>query len=498
MPAHATKRNAKGAFGLASRGGLRYNHRYMTTVGKNSLVQFASVADFLTALVFAYYSPQLTNLIAPLMDWEVEEEINFLLRSPFLSGMAITFVPIVLYVVGFYHRGNVQRVSTALRQLLLFTVYYLSAIAFYQTLRVHDAYVSHILLVNMVGIPVCLFLRFLLVRMWKLRIHRNPDDLRQVILAGASEEAINEAWNKLPGYWRAGMHVVGHSIAGKTEPAEIQKLIAAKAVSHLIVFGGISAYHDNEPTIHLCELQGIDIYICRNEHRSVELKTDVNDVEGVYMLILTSTPPYSWERLAKGVFDRLMALAMLIGSSPLWLITAIGIKLSDPTGPVFYRQKRSGLYGKPFGMWKFRSMYTDAEERLEEIKKQMGNEMDGPLFKLHNDPRIFPFGRFIRKMSIDELPQVLNILVGDMSIVGPRPLAVYETEEMPDLAHRRRMSVKPGLTCYWQIEDRSDAENSYQKMIEKDLKYIDNWSFWLDIVLFLRTIPAVLFGKGAV
>lgn len=470
----------------------------MTSIGKNSLVQFASVADFIAALLYAYYSPHITNAVAPYAGWHVEEPINILMRSPFLSGMAITFVPIVLYVVGFYHRGNVQRLSTALRQLLLFTVYYLCAVAFYQTLRVHDAYVSHILLVNMIGIPVVIFLRFVLVRMWKLRIRRNPAELRQVILAGTSDEMIEKAWNKLPGYWRRGMHVVGHSVAGKTEMVEVQRLIADNAVSHLIVFGGISAYHDNEPTIHLCELQGIDIYICRNEHRSVKIKTDVSEVDGTYMLILTSTPPYSWERLAKNVFDRIMALVLLVCSLPIWVIAAIGIKISDPHGPIFFRQKRSGLYGKPFGMWKFRSMYTDAEERLADIKKELGNEMDGPLFKLHNDPRIFRFGRFIRKTSIDELPQLLNILLGDMSIVGPRPLAVYETEDMPDLAHRRRMSVKPGLTCYWQIEDRSDAEDSYRKMIEKDLRYIDNWSFWLDIRLFLRTIPAVLFGKGAV
>lgn len=469
----------------------------MTPGDKNSLVQFSSVADFFAALAYAYYSPQITNLIAPVMDWGEEEPINILMMSPFLSGMAITFVPIVLYVVGFYHRGNVQRISTALRQLLLFSAYYLCAVAFYQTLRIHSAYVSHILLVNMVGIPMAVFLRFMLVRTWKLHIHRNPAELRQVILAGASDEVIEAAWNKLPEYWRAGMHVVGRSLAGRTTPEEVQSLITANAVSHLLVFGGISAYHDNEPTIHLCELQGIDIYICRNEHRTLELKTDVSEVEGTYMLILTSRPPYSWHRLAKNLFDRVMAFILLVFSLPLWVVTALCIKISDPHGPVFYRQMRSGLYGKPFGMWKFRSMYVDAEERLAEVKRRFGNEMDGPLFKLRNDPRIFPFGHFIRKFSIDELPQLLNILMGDMSVVGPRPLAVYETNEMPDLTHRRRMSVKPGLTCYWQIEDRSDAENSYEKMIEKDLRYIDHWSFWLDIWLFLRTIPAVLFGKGA-
>ena len=142
-------------------------------------------------------------------------------------------------------------------------------------------------------------------------------------------------------------------------------------------------------------------------------------------------------------------------------------------------------------------MYSDADQRLEEVKAQYGNEMDGPIFKLTNDPRIFRFGHFIRKTSIDELPQLINILCGDMSVVGPRPLPTYETDEFPDIAHRRRLSVKPGLTCYWQIEDRSDSEESYRNMITKDLKYIDNWSLWVDIKLILRTIPAVLMSKGA-
>ena len=141
-------------------------------------------------------------------------------------------------------------------------------------------------------------------------------------------------------------------------------------------------------------------------------------------------------------------------------------------------------------------MYSDAEQRLAEIKAKYGNEMNGPIFKLTNDPRIFPFGHLIRKLSIDELPQLINIITGDMSIVGPRPLPVYETAEFPSIAHRRRLCVKPGLTCYWQIEDRSD-NGDFDNMINKDFKYIDNWSLWLDVVLFFRTIPAVLFGKGA-
>ena len=173
----------------------------------------------------------------------------------------------------------------------------------------------------------------------------------------------------------------------------------------------------------------------------------------------------------------------------------MGIKLSD-RGPVFYRQKRSGLYGREFGMWKFRTMYRDADKRLDEVKAKYGNDMDGPIFKLEHDPRIFSFGRFLRKFSIDELPQLINVLKGEMSLVGPRPLPVYETEAFTSDAHRRRLSVLPGVTGYWQIAGRSNIRE-FEKLVELDMKYIDNWSLWLDIKLLLKTVPAVLFARGA-
>ncbi len=268
------------------------------------------------------------------------------------------------------------------------------------------------------------------------------------------------------------------------------------SVGQCIVFGGLGAYVAYGSITMLCELQGIDVYVHMNDSHPVRMRASISEMGSNRMLILSSTPAYSASRLFKGVIDRVAALLLLIASSPLWLVAAIGIKLSDPKGKVFYRQQRSGMYGKPFGMWKFRSMYSDADQRLDEIKKKFGNEMDGPMFKLTNDPRIFPFGHFIRKTSIDELPQLLNILMGDMSIVGPRPLPVYETALFPEIANRRRLSVKPGLTCYWQIEGRSESTD-FKDVIEKDFRYIDNWSLWLDFTLFLRTIPAVLFGRGA-
>ena len=160
------------------------------------------------------------------------------------------------------------------------------------------------------------------------------------------------------------------------------------------------------------------------------------------------------------------------------MLAAVGIKLSD-RGPVFYRQKRSGLYGREFGMWKFRTMYRDADKRLDEVKASYGNDMNGPIFKLEHDPRIFPpSGRFLRKFSIDELPQLINVLKGEMSLVGPRPLPVYETEAFTSDAHRRRLSVLPGVTGYWQIAGRSNIRE-FEKLVELDMEYIDNWSLWL-------------------
>jgi lipopolysaccharide/colanic/teichoic acid biosynthesis glycosyltransferase len=198
---------------------------------------------------------------------------------------------------------------------------------------------------------------------------------------------------------------------------------------------------------------------------------------------------------AKDIFDRIAAFGLIVATSPFWLIAAIGIKSSSP-GPVFFRQLRGGRYGKPYRMWKFRTMVVDAEAKLAEIKEEVGNEMSGPVFKLEDDPRVFKFGRWLRKTSIDELPQLLNVLSGDMSLVGPRPLPVYEVEAIEKSEHRRRMSVKPGITCLWQISGRNQITD-FEDWVNLDLEYIDNWSLWVDLKILVKTVPCILFGHGA-
>lgn len=196
--------------------------------------------------------------------------------------------------------------------------------------------------------------------------------------------------------------------------------------------------------------------------------------------------------LAKRLLDIVAACILLVLLTPLFIIIMVLIYHSSP-GPVFFKQTRVGRWGKLFTMWKFRSMYLDADARLKEIMAQ--NEMTGGvIFKMKNDPRIIPIGRFIRKASIDELPQLWNVLKGDMSLVGPRPALPSEVNQY-SLQDRQRLEVIPGITCIWQVSGRSDIP--FPQQVQLDVQYIQSQSFWLDIKLLLQTIPAVLLSRGA-
>ena len=190
----------------------------------------------------------------------------------------------------------------------------------------------------------------------------------------------------------------------------------------------------------------------------------------------------------KRAMDIIGSLAGLILLSPLLLIIAIAIKIEDPKGSIFFAQQRCGKDNKLFPMYKFRSMVSNAEELLEELMEH--NEMDGPVFKIKDDPRITKVGKFIRKTSVDELPQLFNILRGDMSIVGPRPAIPHEVAEYNDY-QRQRLLVKPGLTCIWQVSGRNSI--GFDEWMEMDLEYIENRNLWMDIKLIFKTV-GVLFG----
>jgi exopolysaccharide biosynthesis polyprenyl glycosylphosphotransferase len=189
--------------------------------------------------------------------------------------------------------------------------------------------------------------------------------------------------------------------------------------------------------------------------------------------------------------DRLIAAALLLVLAPLFLLLALLARLLGGS-PLLYVQQRGGLYGRPFAMLKFRTMRVGAEAERAELLPQ--SEMEGPVFKLTNDPRVTPFGRLLRRFSLDELPQLLNVLYGQMSLVGPRPLLLDETAALTG-GHRRRLSMRPGLTCLWQVGGRSEVP--FKEWMALDLDYVDRWSLGLDLAILLRTIPAIIKGRGA-
>jgi exopolysaccharide biosynthesis polyprenyl glycosylphosphotransferase len=253
-----------------------------------------------------------------------------------------------------------------------------------------------------------------------------------------------------------------------------------------------SQYSHIEAVINLLEEQGIMVHLFSDPFPHQLAQSRPSEFAGAPLLSLHSAPPLTWKTEAKRLIDIVTAAVFLVLLAPLFVLVALLIKL-DSAGPVFFIQERVGFNKRRFRMFKFRTMMSDAEARMKEIEHL--NEKSGPIFKIRNDPRITRVGKWLRKTSIDELPQLVNVLFGDMSVVGPRPLSVRDAVRMEWAWQKRRFSVKPGLTCLWQVSGRSNL--SFEQWMQLDLEYIDRWSLVLDILILLRTVPAILLARGA-
>jgi len=275
--------------------------------------------------------------------------------------------------------------------------------------------------------------------------------------------------------------------------ADLVKLLHETSASSVIINAKHTFFGQVEKAIHACEIEGVEAWLVADFFKTHVSQTSLDDFYGRPVLVFRSAPEASWQGVFKQLLDLALAFVLLLVFTPLLLFVAVAIRFTSP-GPILFRQRRCGLNGRPFTMLKFRSMVSDAEQLKQELAAL--NEMGGPVFKITNDPRVTPIGRWLRKYSIDETPQLFNVLRGEMSLVGPRPLPVDEVERFDDPAHRRRLSVKPGLTCLWQVSGRNDVRD-FKDWVRLDLEYIDNWSFWLDLKILWRTIPVVLSGSGA-
>jgi exopolysaccharide biosynthesis polyprenyl glycosylphosphotransferase len=244
--------------------------------------------------------------------------------------------------------------------------------------------------------------------------------------------------------------------------------------------------------LSLCDEQGIGVRIVLNQLQRLNSQVYLDRVGGVPVLTLSSSPQDPVSLILKRAMDIAVSLVALIAALPLFILPAmILIKWTSP-GPVVFRQKRVGRNGRLFTLYKLRTMHVDAEKMKDSLQAQ--NEVDGPAFKIRNDPRVTPVGAVLRKLSIDELPQLWNVLRGDMSLVGPRPPLPAEVERY-ERWQRRRLSMRPGITCIWQVSGRSDV--AFHRWMEMDLEYIDNWSLGLDLKILLQTIPSVFTARGA-
>ena len=292
---------------------------------------------------------------------------------------------------------------------------------------------------------------------------------------------------------RLEITVVDHVTLTTDDMEPLVTAIHAHSVGRVLLAFSNIELNVVQKAIEACELEGVEAWLCADFIRTSIARPTYEVLARRPMLVFRTTPDISWALMVKSAIDRTAAFFGLLVLSPLLLAVAIGIKLTSP-GPAVFTQRRAGRHGRPFTMYKFRSMNTNAEMQRDELVRF--NVMSGPVFKLEDDPRVTRFGRWLRKTSIDELPQLLNVLRGDMSLVGPRPLPVYEVEKFESTAHRRRLSMRPGLTCLWQVRGRNKVTD-FSDWVRMDLEYIDNWSLALDFGILLRTAPVVLFGLGA-
>jgi exopolysaccharide biosynthesis polyprenyl glycosylphosphotransferase len=341
-----------------------------------------------------------------------------------------------------------------------------------------------------------------IVQKARLRGH----NLRHMLIVGTNSRAIRFA-GKVEARPDLGYRIVGFVENGWTGNAEFHKMdyrtvvdfkglpeyIRKNVVDEVVVCLPMkSLYQKCAEIVALCQEQGIIVRFMSDFFDLKSGSSKADHLEGDALLTIHTGAMHGWQVVAKRTIDFTLSLITLLCLLPLLLIVSILIKFSSP-GPIFFVQERVGLNKRRFRLYKFRTMVPDAEKKLAELEQF--NEASGPVFKIKNDPRITWIGKYLRKFSIDELPQLLNVMRGNMSLVGPRPLPVRDYEGFDQDWQRRRFSVRPGITCLWQISGRSNI--AFDKWMNYDMDYIDNWSLILDLRILIKTIPVVLRGVGA-
>lgn len=409
-----------------------------------------------------------------------------------ILAVIIPFGPFLLDLQGFYNHPNERTAVRTLQQIAgagvwLFVI--LGAAVIFLRLEVPSR--SVLIIFALLGPALLLLRERIQVGLYRRSLQSGAIGER-IIVAGepASMEKLLEGFTPVQ---KLENRVVETVDLAENDTEALIAAIHRHSVGRVVLAFSRMDLDKVQKAIAACEAEGVEAWLSTEFIQTSIARPSFSSLGSRSMLVFRSTPEISWALFLKNLADRLGAAIGLIVLSPVFLAVAIGIRLTSP-GPVVFRQQRAGLHGQPFTMLKFRTMSNDAEQRKADLMEL--NEMNGPVFKIENDPRVTPLGRFLRRTSIDEFPQLWNVLRGEMSLVGPRPLPVGEVAMFESTVHRRRLSMKPGLTCLWQIRGRSSVTN-FNDWVRMDLEYIDNWSLFLDLFIVLRTIPTVLLGIGA-
>jgi exopolysaccharide biosynthesis polyprenyl glycosylphosphotransferase len=345
-----------------------------------------------------------------------------------------------------------------------------------------------------------------ILRMSLKHVRSRGYNYRQVLIVGRNERAARLV-RRIELYPELGLRIVGFIDAPNGEYqhqhgdsmqnlgslADCERIVRDYVVDEVFITLPIKSFYcEIERIIKVCETVGIEAKIPMDIFRLHASKATISRYLDMAVIDLYTSPRMNIELLLKRIMDIIISLSLIILLHPMFIIISLLVKVTSE-GPIFFKQRRVGYNGRLFTLYKFRTMVADAEKCKNELLQY--NEMDGPVFKMRNDPRITNVGRYLRRTSLDEFPQLINVLKGDMSMVGPRPPVPPEVDQY-SLCDRRRLSMKPGITGIWQISGRNSI--SFTTWMEMDRQYIDQWSLWLDLKILVKTVPAVLRGSGSV
>ena len=405
-----------------------------------------------------------------------------------LAGL---FGPVMLYQQGFYSADPLtSRVATIFKIMRGCTYAVLGLVLFLFIVRVQFA--RSVIILGGTFASFLIYARHELTQAFVAKNAHSQTQLRRRVLWVGKSDMIAQLRRELTATERASIDPVAELEPKDDADRQISEALHAHTVNAIILLlAGLSPETINQ-IVKACDREGVEIMINPGLNFASPFRLSMDQLGGQPVMYYRAQSARPFDLALKQFIDYLGATLLLLLFSPLTLCCALLVRISS-RGSVIFKQQRAGLNGHHFVMYKFRTMREGAEKQQDELASQ--NEMEGPVFKIADDPRITRLGKFMRRHSLDELPQLWNVLRGEMSLVGPRPLPLNEVQRFEHNAQRRRLSVKPGLTCLWQIRGRNEI-TSFDDWVRLDLEYIDQWSLWLDLKILFATVPVALFGRG--